>query len=368
MDSGIWGWIAARLRRTPTRAAVGRAAPRKKGGWLGRLRLRRVAARKPVARPQTARAKQLTLLIKRLFAARKPRQPGKSRFQRRQELRLARWRKALVGWRYHVALAVVALALCGGGYAGYAVWSAARLRAQSVAVVNGRAITRSDIEAEARMQGIDPAKLDHEISRQLLNRVIERRLLVDAAMAQGVGDEPAVKAARARSDEMVVAGVLSQRITGQAKPVSDAEARAVIAAKPAMFGARETFAVDGIVCAKDALSDAVLARIDTLDQVSDFLRQAHLPVNRKVQLLDSAALPPAVNQTLGKMAPGKVFVLPQGQAELIGTVIRRIPNALPAEVQLATAREFLGKQQMQERFAHALDQLRRRAKISLHDQ
>lgn len=260
------------------------------------------------------------------------------------------------------------MVLCAGAYAGYKAWVAERQRAQAVAMINGRAITRSEVEVEARVEGIDPAKLDHAAMRGMLDRVIERRLLADAAIAQGIADEPVIQAVRARSDEMVLAGVLSQRMMGQPKPVSDAEARQAMAAHPAMFSARQTYVVDRIVCPKDSLSEAMLAHVDTMDQVADFLNLSRVPVNRKVQLLDSASLPAPVASALGAIAPGKVFVLPQGQVEMIGTVIRRIPSALPDEAQLAAAREFIGKQQLQDRFKRALDQLRRRANITLRDQ
>lgn len=265
-------------------------------------------------------------------------------------------------------MATTLLALSSAGvYAAYTHLAAARMRAESLAVVNGRAIGRGDIDAEARAQGIDPTILDPATLRVLLNQVIERRVLVDAGKMQGVPDDPNVKPARERAEEMVVANVLIQRIAGDRPEVTDADARQAIVSHPNIFAARQTFVVDTVLCKAGAIPEEVMAHIDTLEQVINFLNQVRLPANRTVRELDSAVLPPEIVGQLSRLGSGKLFSLPQGRTLLVGTVLRQIPNAQPEAVQMANAREFVGRQRMQARIKSAMEQLRAKATIHVRN-
>lgn len=367
MITRVWTAISKQLRISPGRGNRPKKPVPARRGWLS-SRLRKANVAKKSATPVRVRiSDRLARLIKNWSAARKPKLPSEARWRANRWLRLWRLRKKLIGWRYRLLAAALMVVVAVGIYAAYSHWAAARLRAESLAVVNGRAIGRGDIEAEARAQGIDPAVLDPAASRALVEQVVERRVLVDAAKAQGISDDPRVKPARERAEEMVIANVLMQRIAGDGAAVSDADAQAAIAAHPTMFAARQTFVVDAVLCKAGDISQDVMAHLDTVEQVTDFLKQSRLPVNRKVRELDTAAMPPEVVGPLSRLGSGKLFALPQGRAVLIGTVLRQIPNVQPQEVQMANAREFVSRQRVQARLKKALEQLRAKAAISVRN-
>ena len=284
--------------------------------------------------------------------------------------RFARWgrrikafRRKLVGWRYPLFLAVTAIAVLGAGYGGYKAWRHSQLRAQSLALVDGRQITIFDVEAEAAAEGIDPARLDAAAKKRLLERVIDRRLLVAAAVKQGLAEDDRLKAVRARADEMVPTGLMAQRLAGKPPVISEAEARRFMAAHPAKFAARQTFVIDAITCDGDSLPAAERERIDTMDDAEAYLKSAKSPYRRATQPMDSANMADAVVSGLTGLAPGQVFILPQGEKRVVGTVERRMPNPAPDGIQLAAAQDAVQQQKMKERFDRALVALKAKAKI-----
>lgn len=277
---------------------------------------------------------------------------------------LASIRRMLVASRAVLIVAVVVSMAVISAYAATAYWRNAQIRAESVAMVNGTAITKADIEAEARADGADPTQLNAAATKQLISRVADRRLLVEVAGRQGVAVDPRYKSDRARADEMFLAGVVMQRIAGASPEVSEAEGRQFMAAHRAMFADRQTFVIDAIICAATDLPASFKNRLNSLAQAEAYMRAAKLPVHRRQQVLDSAKLPPPVAVALGTLAPDKVFIIPQGRNILVGTVLKIIPNQLPQDVLLTAARDAAGQQQVKLRLEHALADLKSKAKIS----
>jgi len=331
--------------------------------WVRSLTNRR--AIKP-ARPASQRKK--SGVLPRLRAALSqwryfnPLAPFRKRFARWRR-RIKAFRRTLVGWRYPLFLAVTAIALLGTGYGGYKAWRHAQLQAQSLALVDGRQITIFDVEAEAVAEGSDPARLDAAAKKRLLERVVDRRLLVAAAVKQGLAEDDRLKAVRARADEMVPTGLMAQRLAGKPPGISEAEARGFMAAHPAKFAARQTFVIDAITCEGDSLPAAERDRINTMDDAETYLKSAKSPYRRATQPMDSANRSDALVSGLAGLAPGEVFVLPQGQKLVVGTVERRMPNPAPDGIQLAAAQDAVQQQKMAERFDRALIALKAKSKI-----
>ena len=331
--------------------------------WIRSLQNRRPA--KP-ARPATQRktSSVLSRLRKALGEWRyiDPLGPFRKRFARWGR-RIQAFRRTLVGWRLPLFLGAATLLLIGVAYGSYTAWRHAQLRSQSLALVDGQAITVFDVEAEAAAEGLDPGRLDAAAKKGLLERVIDRRLLVDAAAKQGLAEDSRLKAVRVRASEMVATGLMAQRLAGKPPEINDAEARSFIAAHPNKFAGRQTFVIDAITCEADSLPAAVRERINTMDDAETYLKSAKSPYRRATQPMDSADMPDPVISGLSTLAPGKVFVLPQGQKLVVGTVERRTPNPAPDGVQLDAARSAVRQQKMADRFTKALAMLKSKAKI-----
>ena len=278
--------------------------------------------------------------------------------QRVRLLRLAPWLIHLEWWHL-VVLTVAAVAVAIG-----ANHHAYRPHAETLASVDGKPITSTDLAAEAQAEGVVLNSIDAAGRKRLLARVIDRRLLVEAAGKAGIVDDAGFQAMRARSDEMFLAGVVVQRFVGTPPVIEDAEARKFMAAQPAMFAARQTYVIDAIAVDLSQVPAAMLDKIDTMSDATAMLRTLQIPTKHVTQRLDSATMVPKIAASLAALPPGKVLVINRGQASIIGVVLDRVANPVSPDEQLQAARAAMARQQVDARIEHALTALRTKAKIS----
>lgn len=334
---------------------------RRKGGRLHRL--------KPAAK-KTPNRKWVKLrgALKLWLRWRKPKSPGRhlwlQRELRKWWRRLTAFHATLSGWRYWLMIGAAVALVIGSSFVGYKLWQHEQIRKETLATVNAKPITRSDLAAEVIATGVDFRQLGAAARKQLLDRIIERRLLVDIASKQGITKDARSAAMRARADEMFLANLVLQRFAGNAPPpASDEEARRFMVAHPGAFAERQTFIVDGFNCLLASIPTNAQVVFATMDTADRFLQESKAPHQRSLQALDSADLPAAAIAMLMKMKPGDVFVMPRGRATLIGTVKNRVPSNVPPEIQLEIAREVLKKQQTEKRLQAAVGELRSKAAI-----
>lgn len=334
---------------------------------------RRKAARPGRPKPSAKKAPGRTWVkfrrtLKLAFASRKPKAPKRRLWLKRELLkwrtRLSAFRATLSGRRYWLLVIAIVVVLTGSGFAAYKAWQHAQLRKETLATVNEMPITRADLFAEVIAVGADLKQLDAAARKQLLDRIIERRLLVGIAAKQGIANEPRTMAMRARSDELLLANLVAQRVAGAPPPpASDDDARKFMAANPAMFSERQTFVIDAMNCVLSSMPTNAETVFATMDDAERFLQDRKAPHRRSLQTLDSADLPPSTLAMLMKMKPNDVFVMPQGRMTLIGTVKRRLPSTIPPEIQLETARQIINRQQTEARLRTAIRELRSKAAI-----
>ena len=252
---------------------------------------------------------------------------------------------------------------------GYKIWHQRQIRKQTLVTVNSEPITQADLAAEVMTTGVDYKQLDAKARRLLLDRIVERRLLIDVGQKQAITTDARSTALRANADETFLAKLVMQRFAGAPPPPpSDDDARRYMAAHPALFADRQTFVIDGIICVPVAMPARSDVRFDTLDAAENFLRDTKVPYRRQFQNIDSASLPPGAAAALAALRPDKVFVMPQGRAILIGTVHQHIAASTPPEIQLEAAREALSKLQIETRLTKAIAELRAKAVIRYTDQ
>ena len=266
---------------------------------------------------------------------------------------------ARLQWWHVIVLTLAALAL-----AFVAVHSTAKPHAETLAIVDGAAITSADLAAEAQANGVALNAVDAAGRKALLARVVDRRVMVAAARKAGLIEDPTFQAVRARADEMMLAGAIAQRFAGPPPVIDDAAARQFMAAHPAMFADRQTLVIDGIAADISQIPAALLEKVDTMDDAVALLGSLQLPNKRAKQRLDSATLPPAIAKTLATLPQGKVVAFNRGAASIIATILERIPNPLSADEQLNAARNAAARQQADGRIERALSAMRAKTTIS----
>lgn len=336
----------------------------------GLARLTQRSKRKTVAPKGIQRdwASAVRMAFTRTFTLSKPnaatRRMRAARQMQLMKQRLAAYRATISRRRYWLMVLAALAILTGSGIAAYKVWHHAQRLKDAVAMVNSAPISQADLSAEVIATGVDYKQLSAAARKQLLDHIIERRLLLEVADKLSITKDPRTSSLRARSDEMFLANLIVQRFAGTPPPPPSVdEARRYMAAHPTMFAERQTFVVDAISCALESAPAADDKAFATMDSAENYLTGAKIPYRRQVQTLDSADMPASVVTGLLSLKPGDLFVLPQGRMTMIGTVQRRLAANTPPEIQLEAAQAALSKQRVVSRVSNAIRELRTKADI-----
>lgn len=236
---------------------------------------------------------------------------------------------------------------------------------QVVAVVNGQEITQQQLNAELGNAQIPPDADKKAIMAQLLQRVIDRKLLVGKAKAEGLDQSPDYLSQLSRAQDQILIGLLAAK-NGKAVPVPDASAaQKFIADTPTLFGERKRYTLDQIAfpMSNDQQLADKLKAAQTMAAVEAALDQAHVQYNRGSSVLDSAAMPPDAARKIAALKPGEPFLVPQNQQIIVSVITKT--EAEPVSEQQATpvATQILRRQAVEETMKKALAAERAKAKI-----
>jgi len=215
-----------------------------------------------------------------------------------------RWRIAAIG----CALAAAALlAGCGKKQEAQAVVG------QVIAHVGPDDVTQQELDNELRLAGIPADKRTDALVKAALARVIERKYLVQQALAGKLDREPTVHLDILRAREQILAGAFVQRdLASKMSTISKNEIDSYIQGHPEQFDQRKLFQIEQIsfVPPKDVEAITAATKDDkTLDQVAAQLNQMNIKFSRGTATLDGATLPAAMLKALDARKPDDVFFI-----------------------------------------------------------
>ncbi len=215
-----------------------------------------------------------------------------------------RWRNAAIG----CALAAAALLVgCGKKQEAQAVVG------QVIAHVGPDDVTQQELDNELRLAGVAPDKRTDAIVRAALARLIERKYLVQQALAGKLDREPTVHLDILRSREQILVGAFVQRdLSSKMSTISKNEIDSYIQANPKKFDQRELFQVEQISFTPPKDVEALAAATKdakSLDQVQAQLNQMNIKFSRGTATLDSATIPPEMLKALDARKPDDVFFI-----------------------------------------------------------
>ena len=221
-----------------------------------------------------------------------------------------RWRIAAIAC---VLPAAMLLAGCGRTQAQQAVVG------QVIAHVGPDDVTQQELDNELRLANVPADKRSDQILKAALSRIVERKYLVQQALAAKLDREPTVHLDLLRSREQILAGAFVQRdLSSKMSSVSKNEIDSYIQAHPKQFGQRELFQVDQISfnSPKDveALS-AATKDFKSLDEVEAKLNEMNVKFSRGTATLDSATMPAEMLKVLdARKADDIYFIRARGNA------------------------------------------------------
>ena len=179
-----------------------------------------------------------------------------------------RWRIAAIACALPVAML---LAGCGKKQAEPAVVG------QVIAHVGPDDVTQQELDNELRLANVPADKRSDPIVKAALSRIVERKYLVQQAIAAKLDREPTVHLDLLRSREQILAGAFVQRdLSSKMSSVSKNEIDSYVQGHPKQFDQRELFQVDQIsfTSPKDVEALAAATKdFKSLDQVEAKLNE-----------------------------------------------------------------------------------------------
>lgn len=267
-------------------------------------------------------------------------------------------RATKAGLALSVAAATLLLAACEKKVGG-----------QVVAVVDGQEITQNELNAELNGQQIPPGADRKAVMQQLLQQIVNRKLLVGRAKDQGLDKSPTYLAQVSRAQDTVLINMLAANAAKLTTVPDTAAAARFMAQNPSLFAGRKRYVLDQIVfqATSDAALQAKLKPAGTMAAVEAVLKESGIAFQRGSAQLDTAALPPPVAARIAALPPGEPFVVPQN-GQVVVSVIRSAEAApVPAAQAQPAAIELLRRQTVEQAMRKQTDDARKAATITYAD-
>jgi EpsD family peptidyl-prolyl cis-trans isomerase len=215
-----------------------------------------------------------------------------------------RWRIAAIACALPLAML---LAGCGKKGAEPAVVG------QVIAHVGPDDVTQQELDNELRLANVPADKRSDAIIKAALSRVVERKYLVQQAIAAKLDREPTVHLDLLRSREQILAGAFVQRdLSAKMSSISKNEVDSYIQGHPKQFDQRELFQVDQIsfTSPKDVEALAAATKdFKSLDQVQAKLNEMNIKFSRGTATLDSATMPAEMLKVLDARKPDDIYFI-----------------------------------------------------------
>ncbi len=184
---------------------------------------------------------------------------------------------------------------------------------QVIAHVGPDDITQQELDNELRLANVPADKRTDAIVKGALTRIVERKYLVQQALAAKLDREPTVHLDLLRAREQILAGAFVQRdLSAKMSAVSKNEIDSYIQGHPKQFEQRELFQVDQISfpTPKDVEALAAATKdFKTLEQVEAKLNEMHIKFSRGDATLDSATMPPEMLKVLDARKPDDIYFI-----------------------------------------------------------
>ena len=175
---------------------------------------------------------------------------------------------------------------------------------QVIAHVGPEDVTQQELDNELRLANVPADKRSDPIIKAALSRIVERKYLVQQAMAAKLDREPTVHLDLLRSREQILAGAFVQRdLSSKMSGISKNEIDSYIQGHPKQFDQRELFQVEQIAFPTPSQKDAealtaATKDFKTLEQVQTKLNEMNIKFSRGTATLDSATMPPEMLKVL----------------------------------------------------------------------
>lgn len=266
------------------------------------------------------------------------------------------------------------LLLCAAAVAGAVALTACgnkdKKPGQALASVDGKEVTVLQLNDELQRAGVKPAQLD-AAKKQLLDVLVERQLVLNAADKEQVARDPVVMQAIERAKAQIITqAYVQKRISALVKP-AEADVAAYYNKHPELFAQRRQFDMRQLVIDSASLTADARAAIDgakSIEEVAAWFDAHQVKYGRAQLARTSTDLPADMNSKLLAMNKGQLFIVREGERSLIVALndIREAPLALAAAA--PQIGQFLMNTKVKEATEAEVKRLRAAAKVEYFNQ
>lgn len=218
-------------------------------------------------------------------------------------------RQMLIG-----AAFTLALAGCGGKGDGKEDVA----KGQVVAVVDGKEITASELNAE--MQGMnvpnDPQARE-QAKNAALDVLISRTILTNVARERKLDESPTFIMQQRRANEALLVQTLQRDIASKVQAPTRQDAMNFINATPDLFAQRKVYSLDQIAFSVPPGNTTLLKSLEplkTMEAVEQKLIESRVRYQRANGKLDTVQVDPNLMKRISQLPAGEIFVLPNNGA------------------------------------------------------
>lgn len=236
---------------------------------------------------------------------------------------------------------------------------------QALVSVNGEEITAFQLNAELQRAGVPTAQQESARAR-LLESLIDRQLLQDAAAREKIDRSPEVMQAIERARALIIAqAYIQKRLQLVARPSKD-EVEAYFNKNADMFLHRQQFDLRQLVLVQPNSTDIAeraIRNASTIEEASVWLKANSVQFGRNEVSRTSTDLSPELVNKLKAMPVGRLFVVNQdGRAALMTiTAVKDVPVDL--QVAASHIEQLLANARNRDATEAELARLRANAKI-----
>lgn len=182
---------------------------------------------------------------------------------------------------------------------------------QVVARVNGEEITQTELNAELAAANVPPAARD-KASPAMVQRMVDRKLLAQAAKKDGIDKDPTYILLRQRGDEALL---VQRHLQRQSQTVnqapSDDEVQGYLRNHPALTDQRQQLTLDQIQfpAPTDEAEVKALQKVASIDELLNVLRTRGIQLKRDTNQADTATIPDNMLASINRLKPGEPLVI-----------------------------------------------------------
>lgn len=236
---------------------------------------------------------------------------------------------------------------------------------QTVAVVNNDEITASELNAELANAKIPPSAATADVRNQVLQQLINRRLLDQQARKDGIDKSPEFLNQERRLEENLLINMLVSKQVNTTQVPTPAQISQYESEHPGIFAKREIWTLDQVIypLPKDASVLAKLNAAMTLDQVAQALTAAGIQFTKTTREVDSAVFPENIYSQIQNLKPGEPFIANGPDKAVASVITSRQPAPLPEDKAREVALNGIRKEQVDKFVDGRVKSLKATAKI-----